>query len=83
MYRTDQMTDSLPQKGTTTMAKKQTPQQVPHHEAMGQAAASAMRHLGVTGMQQAVGDPSNFANVTAQHQDFTPRAYVPKREPQG
>lgn len=50
---------------------------------MGHAAASAMRHLGATGMQQAIGDPSNFANVPAQHQDFTPRSYVPKREPQG
>lgn len=84
MLRTDKLTDSLPQKGTT-MAKApvQAPAPVPHHVAMGQAASSAMQHLSMSGMQQAIGDVSSFANPAAQQQDFTPRAYQPKPEPQG
>lgn len=64
-------------------APVQAPAPVPHHVAMGQAASSAMQHLSSTGMQQAISDVSSFANVNAQQQDFTPRAYAPKPEPQG
>lgn len=64
------------------MAKKQTPAPA-HHVAMGQAAMAAMQHLGTTGGQQAVGDVSSFANVNAQHEDFTPRAYPTKSTDQG
>lgn len=84
MLRTDSLTDSLPQKKGTDMAKKTTPApDTPHHVAMGQSALSAMQHLGVTGMQQAVGDVSSFANVNAQHEDFTPRVYASKSTKQG
>lgn len=95
--RTDSLTQSLPQKGSTPMAKRKVPtSQMPvassagaagaltHHQSMGMAAHAAMQHLTSTGMQSAAADPMNFSpGSPAVHEDFTPRAYRSKPNPQG
>jgi len=94
--RTDSLTQSLPQKGTSPMAKKPAPQMpaaasagaagaLTHHQSMGMAAHAAMQHLTATGMQSAAADPMNFSvpGSPSVHEDFTPRAYTRKPNPQG
>lgn len=53
-----------------------------HHQDMGMAAHGAMRQLGSTGAQ-VIGNPTNFANIPAQHEDFSPRVYAAKPNPKG
>ncbi len=95
--RTDSLIQSLPQKGTSPMAKPKAPAaQMPaaasgghagalsHHMQMGLAAQAAMQHLTSTGMQSAAADPMAFLpGAPAVHEDFTPRAYRRKPNPQG
>lgn len=70
------------------MAKRKTPASaapVSHHQSMGMAAHAAMQHLGSTGQQHAAANPMdfNFPGAPAQQEDFTPRAYRSKPNPQG
>lgn len=85
--RTDSLTQSLPQKGTTPMAKRKAPAPAlpSHHQTMGMAAHAAMQNLGSTGRQHAAANPMDFnvVGAPAQQEDFTPRAYRSKPNPQG
>lgn len=93
--RTDSLIQSLPQKGSSTMAKKPTVVMpaaasagaagaLTHHQSMGMAAHAAMQHLTASGVQHAAADPMLFTpGAPSVHEDFTPRVYRRKPNPQG